>query len=99
MEHVSLKEERPESTVQLGHDITAVDHQSLVSLLQEYKDAFAFGAEEMPNIALNVEHPLNVDPQHKPVIKKKRYMGLERAAATNAGVQKLLQAGFIREYH
>ncbi|KAJ8419758.1 hypothetical protein Cgig2_011796 [Carnegiea gigantea] len=42
VEYLSLEEERPERTVQLGHDIAAAGRQSLVSLLQEYKDVFAF---------------------------------------------------------
>ena len=48
-----------------------------------------------------MEHGLNVDPLYKPVIQKKCHMGPERAAAANAEVQKLLEAGFIREcqYH
>ena len=33
VEHISLEEGRLERTVQLGHDIAAVDRQSLVSLL------------------------------------------------------------------
>ena len=68
----------------------------MLSLLREYKDAFAFGPEEMPSIAPTImEHRLSVDPHHRPVIQKKRHMGLERAAAANAEVQKLLEAGFI----
>ena len=98
VEHIPLEEERPERTVQLGHDITATDRQSLVSLLLEYKDVFAFGPEEMPGIAPNMmEHWLNVDPRHKPIIQKRRHMGSERAITTNAEVQKLLEADFIRE--
>ena len=96
MEHVSLEEERPEHTVQLGRDTTAFDWQSLLSLLREYKDVFAFGPDEMLGIAPNVmEHGLNVDPRHKSVIQKKRHMGPERAVAANAEVQKLLEASFI----
>jgi len=44
-----------------------------------------------------MEHWLNVDPHHRPVIQKKRHIGPERAAAANADVQKLLEARFIRE--
>ena len=59
---------------------------------------FAFGPEEIPGIAPTViEHWLNVDPLHRSVVQKKRHMGLEREAAANAEVQKLLQARFIRE--
>ena len=71
---------------------------SLISLLQEYRDVFAFGLEEMPGIAPTViEHRLNVDPLHRPIVQKKRRIGPERAVATSAEVQKLLGAGFIRE--
>ena len=44
-----------------------------------------------------MEHRLNADPLHKSVIQKKRQMRLERAAATAAEVQKLLEVGFISE--
>jgi len=78
--------------------MTAADQQPLISLLQEYRDVFAFGREEMADIAPTVmEHRLNVDPLHRPVVQKNRYMGLERVAAANAKVQKLLKVGFILE--
>jgi len=73
--------------MQLGRGITTADRQSLVSFLREYNDVFAYRPEEMPRIAPNVmEHRLNIDPRHKPVIQKKRHMGPERVAAANAGV-------------
>jgi len=98
VEQVPLEEEQPECTVQLGRDVTALDRQSLLSLLREYKDVFIFGSEEMPSIAPTViEHRLNVDPLHRPVVQKRHHMGLERAVVANAKVQKLLKAGFIRE--
>ena len=52
----------------------------------------------MPDINPAVmEHRLNVDLLHKSVIKKKRHIGPERTPATTPEVQKLLEAGFIRE--
>jgi len=48
MEHVLLEEERPELTVQLGRGITAADQQSLISLIREYKDVFAFDLKKCP---------------------------------------------------
>ena len=96
IDHLSLEDERPERTMQLGRDISAEGRQSLASLLREYKDVFAFGPEEMAGIATTViEHHLNVDPRHKPVVQKKRHIGPERAAAANTEVQKLLEAGFV----
>jgi len=76
----------------------AATRRSLVELLQEYRDALAFGSEEMPSIdPVVIEHRLNVDPAHKRVIHKKRHMGLRRAAPATAKVKKSLETGFIRE--
>jgi len=50
----------------------ASTRHSLVKLLQEYWDVFAFSPEEMPGINPKVmEHWLNMDPTYKPVIQKK----------------------------
>ena len=46
-----------------------------------------------------MQHRLNVEPSHKPVIQKRRHLGEERSAATTAEVKKLLEVGFIRECH
>ncbi|KAJ8435892.1 hypothetical protein Cgig2_010925 [Carnegiea gigantea] len=97
-EQVPLEEDYPDRTAQIGREIKADTCDSLISLLREYQDAFVFGLEETPSIDSTVmEHWLNVDPLYKPVIQKKRHMGLERAAVATAEVQKLLEAGFIRE--
>ena len=80
----------------MQHGIVTTGRQLLVSPLREYKDVFAFGLEEMHGVAPTVmEHCLNADPRHKPVIQKKRHMGPESVAAANVEVQKLLEAGFI----
>jgi len=70
----------------------------LVDLLREYQDVFTFGPKEMPGInPTTMEHRLNVDPSHKPLIQKKWHIGPKRAAAATVEVQKLLEVGFIRE--
>ena len=54
----------------------------------------------MPGIAPEVmQHNLNVDLAHKPIIQKRRHLGTKRSAATAIEVNKLLEAGFIRECH
>jgi len=69
VEQVLQEVERAEHTVQLGRVVAARDRQSLLSLLWEYKDVFAFRPEEMSEIAPTVMEPrLNVDPHHIPVI-------------------------------
>jgi len=60
---------------------------TLINLLRKHQDIFTFSPKEMPGISLVViEHWLNVDPADKPVIQKKRHMGLERAATATAEV-------------
>jgi hypothetical protein len=44
-----------------------------------------------------MEHVLNVDPAAKPVRQRQRTMSKERKKAAQAEVQKLLDAGAIRE--
>lgn len=52
----------------------------------------------MPGIdPVVIEHRLNLDPMHKLVIQKKRHIDREQAATATAWVQKLLEAGFIKE--
>jgi len=52
----------------------------------------------MPDIDPSViEHKLNVDPTHKSVAQKTRHIGPEQSTAAIAEVDKLLEAGFIRE--
>ena len=98
VEQVPLEEERLDCTAQLAQEIEAATYRSLISLLWEYRDIFAFGPEKMPGIDPTVaEHKLNVGSLYKAVIQKKRHMGPERAASATAEVQKPLEAGFIRE--
>jgi len=62
------------------------------------QDIFTFGPEEMLSISPAVmEHRLNVSPIHRPVVQKKRHVGPERAVASMAEVEMLLETGFIRE--
>ena len=61
MEQVPLEEERPDHTIYLGRDMIALDRQSLLSLLQEYRNVFALGHEEMSGIVPTaMEHRLDV---------------------------------------
>jgi len=64
-EEIPLEEGRPEFSVQFGQEREASIRHYLVKLLQEYRDVFAFGPEEMPSIDPKVmEHLLNIDPAH-----------------------------------
>jgi hypothetical protein len=54
----------------------------------------------MPGISTKVvAHQLNVNPSFHPVKQKRRVFAPERNAAVMEEVDKLLQAGFIREVY
>ena len=57
------------------------------ALLQEYRDVFGFGPEEIHDIDLAVmEHKLNIDPTYKPVIQNRQHMGPEWTATATVEV-------------
>jgi hypothetical protein len=61
-------------------------------------DIFAWCHEDMLRIdPLVISHWLNVDPNHQPVKQNRRNFDLERNQAIHEEVEKLLQAGLIRE--
>ena len=69
----------------------------LIHFLKKNKDVFVGKQEDMGGIdPAIITHRLNVNPSFKP-IKKKRSFALERQKAINEEVDKLLQAGAIRE--
>ena len=95
---VILDEARPARTVKVGRLALERLGDPFISLLQEFRDIFAFEVEEMPGIDPTLAvHKLSVDPDKKPVRQKKRNHGVERNQAAAAEVKKLLEAGFIRQ--
>ena len=97
---VPLDNSHPERLVRIGNALTPPIKHAIISLLQQYQDVFAFEPSEMPGSAPEVvQHRLNMDPSHKPVIQNRRHLGAEQSAAAAAEVKKLLEGGFIRECH
>ena len=91
---------RPDRVVKVGAVAFQELGETLISLLCEFKDVFAFGVEEMPGIDPELAvHKLAVDPKRKPIRQKKRNHGEERNQAAAVEVKKLLDAGFIRQCH
>ena len=70
----------------------------LVTSLKKNLNTFAWAAEDMQGININITcHELNIDPTFKPVKQKRRKLGPERASAVNDEVEKLLKVGSITE--
>lgn len=71
--------------------------ERLVNFLRESKLVFAWTAANMPGIPRSiVEHRLHIKPNSKPIRQKKRNMGPERRLTIKKEVEKLLNAGFIK---
>ena len=77
----------------------AEDLRSLLThFLKQNQDVFAWKQEDMGGIdPAIITHRLNVSPSFKPVKQKRRSFAPERQKAINEEVDKLLQAGAIRE--
>ncbi|KAL2231185.1 UNVERIFIED_CONTAM: hypothetical protein Sindi_1712900 [Sesamum indicum] len=69
-----------------------------IDFLSRNKDMFAWSPSDFKGIDPKViVHHLNIDPQIKPVKQKKKMFGVERNRIIEEEVNKLLQAGFVRE--
>jgi len=67
-------------------------------LLQEYKDVFTWGYQDMPGLNPNVVvHKLAVSERVKPIKQPHRCFRLKLTIQRNAEVDKLIRANFIRE--
>ncbi|GJU85409.1 hypothetical protein Tco_1292955 [Tanacetum coccineum] len=88
--------------VAIGGTLSAKGRMKLCSLLKENLDIFAWQPSDMTRVLLSVaEHRLNIREGYSPVRQKKRGQAPERAKAIQVEVQKLVDAGIMREvyYH
>ena len=96
--NIPLDDSCLELSVRVGKALDPLIKDTIVCLLRQYRDVFAFDPLEMLGIIPNVmQHRLNAYPSQKPVIPKRRHLGVERSAAVATEVKKLLEAGFLRE--
>ncbi|GJV31315.1 hypothetical protein Tco_1391715 [Tanacetum coccineum] len=82
--------------------LSAKGRMELCSLLKENLNIFAWQPSDMTGVPrLVAEHRLNIWKGYSPVRQKKRGQAPERAKAIQAEVQKLVEAGIMREvyYH
>eukprot|EP00268_Persea_americana_P048669 TRINITY_DN5162_c0_g1_i1.p2 TRINITY_DN5162_c0_g1~~TRINITY_DN5162_c0_g1_i1.p2 ORF type:complete len:440 (+),score=60.61 TRINITY_DN5162_c0_g1_i1:1727-3046(+) len=90
----------PDKFFLIGSQLPESEKTELLDLLVENKTVFAWTPYEMPGIDPTVMcHKLKVDPNHKPVLQKPRRTGVPQTEAVILEIQKLLEAGAIREVH
>ena len=95
---VWLDEAFPDSCVEIGTNLSESLKIELIVCLKKNLNTFAWAADDMPGIDINITcHKLNVDPTFKPIKQKRLKLGPERAGAVNDKVEKLLKAGSIAE--
>ena len=81
----------------ISSQLIAQEREQLVTLLQKYKDVFAWTYDEMSGLDPGlVVHSFNVDPGMRPVVQPARVFHTEVKAQIVQEVKKLLTAGFIK---
>ncbi|GJS58790.1 reverse transcriptase domain-containing protein [Tanacetum coccineum] len=99
---VALHSNFPDQEVAIGGTLSAKGRTELCSLLKKNLDIFAWQPSDMTAVPRSIaEHRLNIREGYSPVRQKKRGQAPERAKAIQAEVQKLVEAGIMREvyYH
>ena len=93
-----LLDDDPEHLAYIGSKIAKDLKSLLTQFLRQNRDVFAWKQADMGGIVPTViTHRLNTSPSFKPVKQKRRSFAPERQKAINEEVDKLLQAGAIRE--
>nr|GEU44686.1 reverse transcriptase domain-containing protein [Tanacetum cinerariifolium] len=99
---VALHPDFPDQEVVIGGSLSDTGRTELCSILKKNLDILAWQPSDMTGVPRSVaEHRLNIRDGYSPVRQKKRGQAPERAKAIQAEVQKLVEAGIMREvyYH
>ena len=98
LEEVAAGDSKKERMFLIGASLTDQEKKELTILLRSNIDVFAWEPYELPGIDPSVVcHRLHVDPTFRPIMQKARRTAPEKAKAVEKEVEKLLDAGSIRE--
>ncbi|GKA50759.1 reverse transcriptase domain-containing protein [Tanacetum coccineum] len=97
---IAIHPEYPEQTVAIGSTLTEKGRKELCALLKQNLDIFAWKPADMTGVPRNIaEHRLNIREGYSPVRQKKRGQAPERNKAIQEEVEKLVDAGIMKEVH
>ena len=83
--------------VQIGNTLSSFKRDTLVTLLKEFKDAFAWSYEDMPGIDIDiVQHCIPTDPIVKLIKQKLRTMKPKWTFKIKEEVEKQYNVGFLK---
>uniref|UniRef100_A0A2N9F3W1 Uncharacterized protein n=1 Tax=Fagus sylvatica TaxID=28930 RepID=A0A2N9F3W1_FAGSY len=81
-----------------GSNLSLVDRECLLQVLIDNQDIFAWSVYDAPGVSPDLaSHTLNIKPEHRPVVQKRRKLAPERASIVLEEVERLLASGAIRE--
>jgi hypothetical protein len=97
---IVLDDEKPDKTTNIGAKMDRRITESLIELLKDNIDVFAWTHEDMPGIDPSViSHKLNVDTSMRPIKQKRLVFAPKRNQTISEEVEKLLTTGFIKEVY
>ncbi|KAK8649493.1 hypothetical protein V6N13_130222 [Hibiscus sabdariffa] len=97
LEILNLGTEEERREVKIGTTIFVKTRQSLIKLLHEYKDVFAWSYQDMPGLNENIAmHKLPIKQECRPVQQKLRRMKPEMLLKIRDEVKKQFDAGFLQ---
>jgi hypothetical protein len=95
---VSLDPRVPNRIVCIEAELSPEEQAELLQFLVKNSDVFAWSTSDLIGVSREViEHKLQVNPNTKPKKQKLRKMSEEKVEAAKAEVQRLLDAGVIKE--
>uniref|UniRef100_A0A2N9I089 Reverse transcriptase domain-containing protein n=1 Tax=Fagus sylvatica TaxID=28930 RepID=A0A2N9I089_FAGSY len=81
-----------------GSKLSPVDRECLLQVLIDNQDIFAWSVYDAPGVSPDLaSHTLNIKPEQRPVVQKRRKLAPERATIVLEEVERLLASGAIRE--
>ncbi|GJT08833.1 reverse transcriptase domain-containing protein [Tanacetum coccineum] len=97
---VAIHPEYPEQTIAIGSTLTEKGRKELCALLRQNLDVFAWRPADMTGVSRHIaEHRLNIREGCLPIRQKKRGQAPERNKAIQEEVEKLVDAGIMKEVH
>ncbi|GKC39004.1 hypothetical protein Tco_1051388, partial [Tanacetum coccineum] len=97
---VAIHPEYPEQTIAIGSTLTEKGHKELCTLLGQNLNVFAWKPADMTGVPRHTaEHHLNFQEGCLPIRQKKRGQAPERNKAIQEEVEKLVDAGIMKEVH
>ena len=95
---ITFCEDVPDRMVVIGKGLEEAEEARLIQFLCNNQELFTWSSSDLRGVSRAViEHTLEVNPMAKPVKQGQRTMSEERQKVAQAEVQKLLDAGIIRE--